>query len=447
MVSIIWILSYSVTVNNILGPVAIIGTGKTGQSALRVLRHVGVPCATYSDIPHAADFSNPEYLLKTLRPRTLLVSPGFPINTPWIKNFDGEITSDLNLLAAFLNSELVIGVTGSVGKSTVTSLMGVGLKTCDPQVFVGGNLGFPVCDYIYDILKHKKPRAKFLALELSSYQLENCKKLHVENSALTHLSANHLDRYSSINEYFNTKLNIAMQTRSEFFVNTNGGLAKNYIEKSLQNHEFPRELEQSLQQKMHFISGSSLHARELPYLIGPHNKDNFALAFQTIKKWVPQEAALKAMSQWRGLPHRMQILDTKNNVHFVNDSKATSMDSVASAIESARGLDQGKMYILLGGKDKKLPWDDLKKMTLHGATIVPFGECRNLVRIPLSAIDYRDVCTEEHVRLSSAIEWILARVAPHDIVLFSPGGASQDEFRSFEERGELFIKKITEWTP
>lgn len=415
-------------VKNLKTPIAIIGLGKSGKSALALLREFGFrepQLATFDVKDASATFTSIDKLL-AFSPKTLVVSPGVPLNSPWIQTLAAEgvtITSEINLAASLLTTESLIGVTGSVGKSTVVSLLGAGAASFDKNAFIGGNIGVPFCDYALGILKGN-PRAAWIVLELSSFQLENCKQLSLRFSIISFLSSNHLERYASLDEYYARKLHITAITKELCLFNKSSKDCVKY----------------SPQSKSEFTlinSENFSHHELLPqvFLIGSHNKDNFSLASEMARVCGWPESSFVEMTRYRGLPHRLEFVVEINGVTFVNDSKATAMESVLVAANGC--LENipahGRIYLLLGGKDKNLPWEELSVFAKHEKIIpVFFGACGELAQ-QKSALE-----GERFERLGSAINFCQKRSKSGDVVLLSPGGTSLDEFKNFEERGDFF---------
>ncbi len=172
-------------------PFVVVGLGKTGLSLIRLLKALGFKdqdIFTYDDKDPSAQYQSHEKLLAEVQPKTLFVSPGVPLATPWISDFaarGGRISSEFELSFSLLQTERVVGVTGSLGKSTTTSLLFEGAKAIDQHAFAGGNLGIPLSDYAYEVLSGR-PRAQFVILEISSYQLENFRNLDLECGVITY---------------------------------------------------------------------------------------------------------------------------------------------------------------------------------------------------------------------------------------------------------------------
>lgn len=413
-------------------PIAIVGMAKSGESAARFLLARGFKkedLLTF-DQKAPAQFQNPQDLMALGKPKTLVVSPGVPLKSPWIvaaKKAGVFITSEINLACECLTDEKLIGVTGSLGKSTTVSLLGAGLKSFDENAFIGGNLGIPFCEYAYEVLSGKRPRAKWVVLELSSYQLENCQDLKLEYSAITFLSANHLERYDSIDEYFLTKWRIIEKTKNSLFLNRNGG---DLVDFAQSRPEFSRcvvvaKEDASLKS---YSFGQSV-------LLGAHNQDNIALAAQIALQCQWPASSLQAMKSFQGLEHRLENVGIFKGVRYINDSKATTLDSVHTATEVAHQYlsPKGGLYVLLGGRDKNLPWEELQSLKLLPHTyFLFFGECRKISQ------DKSQLPGEQFARLEEALEVVANKAESGDIVLLSPGGTSLDEFKNFEDRGHFF---------
>lgn len=422
-------------------PVAIVGMGKSGESAARLLLFSGLKqedILTFDQKAAASDtkvrYRDPALLMSEGRPRTLVVSPGVPLSSPWIveaRKAGVQITSEINLACKYLENERIIGVTGSLGKSTTVSLLGAALKAFDENGFVGGNLGIPFCDYAYEVASGTRERALWIVLELSSYQLENCEDLKLDHSAITFLSPNHLERYNSLEDYFQTKWKIVSMTKGAVFLNLHGGDAVHFAEKQ---PEFYKCLVCSKDQK-----SLKPHALSHSKLLGVHNQDNIALAASIALHCHWPISSLQAMKAFTGLEHRIENLGLFDGIQFINDSKATALDSVSIAIKMAHSYlpEQGRLFVLLGGKDKNLPWEELSEFKAQPNTdFIFFGECGELAQ-KKSALP-----GENYITLNAAMDAIFVKASTGDIVLLSPGGTSFDEFKGFEDRGRFFKEKI-----
>lgn len=421
---------------HIPSPVAIVGMGKSGEAAKRLLllgQFSVDDIATFDGKLPEADFSSPEKLMNEFQPKTLVISPGVPLSSAWIHNAKKQgvvITSEISLACSCLENEKLIGVTGSVGKSTTVSLLGAGLESFSKTGFVGGNLGTPFSAYAAEVLEGRE-RADWIVLELSSYQLENCEGLSLDYSAITYLTPNHMERYDSLSEYYQTKWKIQELTKNQVFLNSRGGdLLADFAQKPKSEKVIP-------------VSASDENIRSLKIsqakLIGSHNQDNLALASAVALAAGWPKAAIEGMKSFGGLAHRLENLGQIEGVRYINDSKATAMDSVLIAVQAAvesQGT-QGVIWVLLGGKDKNLPWEQLSALTEYkNCRFIFFGECRELAQ------NKSGLPGESWPTLDLALVNIKPSLHPGDTLLLSPGGTSLDEFKGFEDRGNFFKKAV-----
>ena len=423
-------------IKNLKTPIAIIGLGKSGLAALEPLKEFAYApeqIITYDDRPTSKATAQNTYLhcqspeqILALSPKTLIVSPGFPLKTDWLQKLvssGAHLTSEINLAASLMSTEKIIGVTGSVGKSTVVSLLGAGAKSFDLHAFIGGNIGIPFCTYALNIIKGET-RAKWIVLELSSYQLENCARLSLDYSIVTYLSANHLERYADLEEYYQIKLKITSITKELCLFSKTSKDSEKYSGQALS--------------KTKLISADNFSHHELlpkVSLLGIHNKDNFALSAEMALACAWPDSSFVEMAQYRGLPHRLEFVAQLSGVTYVNDSKATAMDSVLVAVTAClENLSpKGNLFLLLGGKDKNLPWNELATLTINPQiNPVFFGACGLLAK------EKSALAGEYFEKLGSAINYCQRRAQADDVVLLSPGGTSLDEFKNFEERGDFF---------
>ncbi|MCO5143293.1 MAG: UDP-N-acetylmuramoyl-L-alanine--D-glutamate ligase [Oligoflexia bacterium] len=417
-------------------PIAIVGMGVSGEACKRLLEQNGlssIDLVTFDEKEGKADFHDPETMLEQKNPKTLVVSPGYPLSKEWIQDFRDqgvEVTSELALAILFLEKEKIIGITGSVGKSTVTSLLGTALLDFDSHGFFGGNLGVPLATYMLEVQSGKRKRAQWIVLELSSYQLENPGVLSLEYSVITYLTPNHLERYDSLEQYYETKFTIAARTKKAMIVNEEGGDLKKFLQgrkvdcQVLWTSQSDDEISQ-----FHF---------EQAKLLGSHNQDNLAVAAKVAREAGWPFSSIEKMKMYPGLPHRMENLGTFYGVTLINDSKATTIESVVTA---ALGLyeqmdKKAQLFLLLGGKDKNLPWQDLEVLKkIQKIRPVYFGQSKDLAAKGLG-IDGPKFST-----LKEAIIPLSELAQKGDYILLSPGGTSLDEFSSFEERGNFFRKE------
>lgn len=423
-------------------PILIAGLGISGKSILRLIKQSRVRpehILTLDENNPTANFRSGKQALAA-KPRTLILSPGIPLALPWVKEMLATgvlLTSELDLAFRSLTTEHVIGVTGSVGKSTVTAVLGAGLRQIDPYAFAGGNIGIPLADYIYRVTVEGQQRATWLVLELSSYQLENSASLQCETSVFTSLTPNHLDRYPNKMAYYEQKLTLLERTRDLAILNRQG--YELFAVVSTMQPKWPCKIRWTDHKEPDFALPLTKTA-----LLGTHNKDNLAVALKLAQFYNWPEAFTRGALAFRGLPHRTENFGEHRGVLFINDSKATTVTSVGVALASMRDLltERNSCYVLLGGRDKSLPWADLGDVMREFSNLKPifFGEVADRAK--------RETRSAGPVfpNLRAALQYLFELLKAGDLVMLSPGGTSHDEFLSFEERGEFFRRQIEQWS-
>ncbi|MBL7544456.1 MAG: UDP-N-acetylmuramoyl-L-alanine--D-glutamate ligase [Bdellovibrionaceae bacterium] len=413
-------------------PVIIIGLARSGLAAHKLLLAAGFQekdILTYDEHKTTAQYRTEKELEALTHIKTAIISPGVSLQKKFIQNWRSQgvfITSEIHLALSQISTEKIIGITGSLGKSTTTSIIGAGILSFDENVFVGGNLGIPFCEYALSIHKNPSLKAKWIVLELSSYQLENAGDLALDYSMITFLSPNHLERYSSLEEYYDTKWTILKRTRTRLILNESGGDLKSFVSKK-KTEKIRWASAQSAEIQSYRLSAAQL--------IGKHNQDNLAMAAVLGLECGFPLSYFAALREFRGLKHRMENLGSQRGNVFINDSKATTIDSVRAAVHAVQeSFPNEKIRLLLGGRDKKLPWSELKYLaTDPGLEILFFGEHGQIIQQTLGSQGPYFSKLSDLLQFLSSSGWISSA-----IILFSPGGVSQDEFSSFEERGEFF---------
>jgi UDP-N-acetylmuramoylalanine--D-glutamate ligase len=432
-------------------PIGIVGMGASGRAALDLLLSCGVlreNIRTFDQSPHIeSDFCDPNRYLQESGVKSLILSPGVPLKSPWIQYaIDSGIMlfSELDLGLSFLSSEKVVGVTGSIGKSTVVAALGHGLMVDYPSAFIGGNLGTPISSYASLKLRSDKhfEVAPWVLLELSSYQLEHTNFLSCHHSAITFLTPNHLERYNSLDDYYTTKWSLFEKTLGTRFGNKNGGDLISFSSRHPQTIEW---LSRDDLFNRWRISNRSIG------LLGEHNQDNLALALALADVMGASKEARSAIISFPGLPHRLENLGTYKSVQFINDSKATTVASVLQAVKSLFGSPEfrQRLVLLLGGRDKNLPWSELQSLNkFPEIQYFVFGEAAPKIRAALFEAQLWKATDLEYRSLKDCLADLQKNLKPGDLVLLSPGGVSQDEFNNFEDRG-LFFKSSVEkyWGP
>ncbi|MDG2004564.1 MAG: UDP-N-acetylmuramoyl-L-alanine--D-glutamate ligase [Novosphingobium sp.] len=361
----------------------------------------------------------------------VVVSPGVPLNRHPIaaaaQDAGVPVIGDIEMFAqarATLPAHRVVGITGTNGKSTTTSLVHHLLKSAAIPVRIGGNIGLP-------ILGQDPLRAGGVyVLELSSYQIDLTFNLDCEVAALLNVTPDHLDRYDGFADYAQSKERLfEMQSEQHFAVFGVGTEETSVIAERQVAHLSADMVRQ--------VDGADLKALQpdWPSLQGPHNLQNAAVAVAIVEALgLSQHQWQAAMPSFRGLAHRMERVAEAGGVIFINDSKATNPDSAAPALAAFPPNPQPRIHWILGGLPKD---DDLDECAPY------FGNVASAYTIGEAGPRYAELLaphTQVHrsEMLANAIRQAMANARPGHIIMLSPACASFDQFRDFEARGDAF---------
>ena len=438
--------------------VLIVGLGQTGLSCARYLSEHGVEVAVTDsrDHPPALDELQNEYPDIAIfvggfsteafeRATCLIVSPGISLREPLIAEArarGAEIVGDIELFARNANAP-VIAITGSNGKSTVTSLLGEMAKAAGLDVRVGGNIGVPALDLLHE------PKPDLYVLELSSFQLETTESLNACAAAILNISEDHMDRYQDINDYTAAKAKVYYGTGT-LIVNLDDDAVMATVKFIRQGRDLvgftenePAENEfgicsKSKQDYLCHGTEQLIPTSELK-IKGKHNIANAlaALALGTEAK-IPLKGMLSALKQFPGLAHRSQWVAEKNGVAWYNDSKATN---VGAAIAAINGIDAEEVILIAGGQSKGQDFSPLKDVVRNKVRhLILLGEDAELLNAELSESTEVTFVTD----LKQAVQKANKVAEEGDAVLLSPACASFDMFTGYEQRGDEFIVAVKE---
>ncbi len=385
------------------------------------------------------------------------VSGGVPLTIPFIQaalQRGIPLSNDSQIFLEACPAQ-VIGITGSSGKTTTTALVGLmaqkyfEMKQNGHRAWVGGNIGNPLIEQVDQI-----DEDDLVVLELSSFQLELMTR-SPQIAAILNITPNHLDRHGSMQAYIAAKSRIlrfqhagdvAILNRDDpgswsLAEHLKSDLISFGFQKpdSKQNGTYIYKDAIWLQLGRESLKMLPLEWIQLP---GRHNIANVLAACAiAAAASLALPAIQTAIEEFTGIPHRLEFIRNINGVDWYNDSIATAPERTMAAIEAF----EGPLVLLLGGRDKNLPWEDLAQL-IHRRVraVVPFGEAAGLIEKALGAVKKGETlqvisrCNtlEEAVRAAAKL------AQPGDTVLLSPGCTSFDAFKDFEERGEYFRKLV-----
>lgn len=449
-------------------PVLIYGLGRSGMSALKALKKAGAHIVAGDDNDDSlalakkagaellddVDYDYGDYAF-------LILSPGLPFTHPkphWVvekaKAADVEIICDIELFSRIYKNIKAIGVTGTNGKSTTSSLLNHMLNKCGIPAELGGNIGTPVFDL-------KIPDEKtWLVLEISSFQIDLCPSYRPDIAVLLNLTPDHIDRHGDMENYCAVKERLSERSKSSDYNIAVICSDDPYMQKVYARAKdlgLRKVIEVSTEKTLSagvYVEGDMMHdtinessitaanLSRIPTLKGIHNYQNAACAYLAATLiGIAPEKAWDSMQDFPGLNHRQFLVRTINGVTYVNDSKSTNAASAAVALGY-----RDNVYWIVGGRKKKTGLDGLEEF---------FPRIKHAFLIGESTEDFADWFDKYGIEFSRCYDLDKAVRCAHDmaqknrgqpggagVVLLSPACASFDQFTSFEDRGDKFTDFI-----
>ncbi|MDA3942454.1 MAG: UDP-N-acetylmuramoyl-L-alanine--D-glutamate ligase [Bacteroidetes bacterium] len=411
--------------------ILIAGFGREGKSSLRFIKRYlpdaevsvadinpGVAAQLAAIDPALVFYSGAAYLDQIASFDLLLKSPGLSLNKPLPNGV--QLSSQTDLFMAAYHRQ-VIGISGTKGKSTSSALIYHMLVSNGLPALLTGNMGFPCFDIIPELTAES-----IVVFELSAHQLE-----YVRHSpgtcVLLNIFEEHLDHFGSMEKYRAAKLNLIRYAGINDAVIVHQDL-KNFVAESLSViRTFPETID--------FPLPSALKAA--------HNRLNIEAALHAVSFFgIEKEAALKSLSDFKALPHRLQYLGKSGGIHFYNDSIATIPEAVIAAL---RAIPQTN-YLILGGFDRGIHYDKLVHYLLDNPVRVLFytGKAGQRIADMLKSSDYLgNLIAVEN--LAEVFAWLKQHAKTGETCLLSPAAASYDQYENFEQRGEVFSALVKEF--
>ena len=368
----------------------------------------------------------------------IVASPGMAVSHPSLMDAADagvEIVGDIELFCREAQAPIV-AITGSNGKSTVTTLVGEMAKAAGWQVGVGGNIGLPALMLLDN-------SAQLYVLELSSFQLETTASLRAAAATILNVTEDHMDRYPlGMQQYRAAKLRI-YENAAVCVVNADDAMTMPVRGADKRCVSFGADVgDYHLNRQQGSIwlrvKGEKVLNTDEMHLVGQHNYTN-ALAALALADAVglPRATSLKALTTFGGLPHRFQLVHEHNGVCWINDSKATNVGSTEAALNGLQV--KGTLWLLLGGDGKSADFSSLSRY-LQGDRIRTY--CFGRDGAALAAL--RPDISVQTDTMAEAMQQIADQVQPGDLVLLSPACASLDQFKNFEQRGDAFAQLARE---
>jgi UDP-N-acetylmuramoylalanine--D-glutamate ligase len=404
---------------------AVVGLGVTGKSVLAYLHAQGdqlIACDTRSELA-GIDAIKQQYpavqlhlgslesLLDTQFDR-VVVSPGVSLQEPVLQQLIDQgipVLSDIDLFLQ-VNTAPVVAITGSNGKTTVTTWVGECLKSLGYRVQVCGNIGEPV-------LAGLQTEVDYVVMELSSFQLDASGSINADVAVCLNITPDHLDRHGSLDHYIAAKMRVYTGAKTAI-VNTDTGY-----------HYQPTQ-SQSLQTVLSIAEFSQQPLQQ--------RANREAVVTILVALDIDKQPAIQAASQCQALRHRFQSVATVEGVHYINDSKATNVGAAIAAMQAAKAQAE-RVIVIAGGQSKAAPlqeWAQVAEQCASG--IILYGEDAELMQQALNR-------TARRVEnLAAAVEAAHTQAKEGDIVLLAPAAASFDQFSGYEARGDRFIELVNQ---
>ena len=425
-----------------------LGCGQSGMAAARLALREGANVRVFDtgnslDLHDRAEELSREGCEVVMGNDALCVDPrkyAFAIISPGI-SLDWEIATQFTASGVRVIGEIefsypfcssgIIGVTGTNGKTTTVGLIEKILNGCGETAVAGGNYGRPLADIVCDPESYSS-----VILEISSFQLEAISEFHPNVAVWTNFAPDHLDRYSGIEGYKSAKMKLFVNQNEEDWAVVNG--KDEFLElraRTITFSAYQGSGNYSLNQGNVFYGDNLLFNLQQTNLRGNHNAENLMAATAVAQiKGYSIDLIVESLSGYTAPPHRCELVSTIDGVDYINDSKATNLHAMESALKSLSESGDG-IVLIAGGKDKELSFmDTIDSVSKHVKHAILIGETRfQMAETWAKQVDCR---IAEDLDEAVSLGRLLAKSG--STVLFSPGTSSFDMFSGYEERGNLF---------
>jgi len=439
----------------------VLGAGKSGIASARFLAERGAtvalhdkkPIENWSDAARSLkaekigllDGQIPSWLLDQID--LVVISPGVPTNTVparYVDRKDGEVIGEVELAFRFMKGKIV-GITGSNGKTTTTTLIGEILKNAGIETQVGGNIGTALIT-----LAETATDEAWTICELSSFQLETIVDFRPNVAVALNVTPNHLDRYDFFSDYAAAKHRLFTNQTAEdaAILNADDEITASWANGLKAKTIFfsvKKELEKGL-----FLRGRDLiyrtdgeekvlTTRDEIFLRGLHNVENVLASLAVgLACGASIDSMRETVKNFKGVEHRIEFVHEIEGVKFYNDSKATSVDATSKALEALSDSD-GKTNLILGGRGKNAPYAPLVKLIEKSVRkLILIGEDADNIESQLK--NHAEIVRADSMK--DAVKKAFENAESGDAVLLAPACASFDMFGSFEERGKVFKDSV-----
>lgn len=437
--------------------VLVVGLARSGMAAIRVLKKLGAE-VTLSESKKKDDIkeigflneNNVEIVGQDMavfeRDFDFVVkNPGVPYRSPMMQKLQERnipVITEIELAYQVAKPQHYIAITGTNGKTTTSTLTYEILRRAFPgKAHLCGNIGIPLCEIVMENGLMEEG-GHYIALEISNFQLVNIDKFRPEVATIINLTPDHIDFMGSLDNYYKSKTEVYrnMAGNDVFLLNADDPVVKEYTDRypvKCAKESFSTDSQSAdciAKDGYLEIKGEKIIPLNAIKIVGKHNLQNVMIAVSAAKAIdISNDVILEAVSSFKGVEHRIEFVREIDGVKYYNDSKGTNTDATITALKA---FDRG-VILLVGGFEKGLPMDEMKKHLGCVKKIIGFGACGARLVHDLVGEDGIVVTT-----LDEAVAEANKIAESGDTVLLSPTTSSFDQYTCFEERGDHFKKII-----
>ncbi|TCP29090.1 UDP-N-acetylmuramoylalanine--D-glutamate ligase [Scopulibacillus darangshiensis] len=435
--------------------VLVLGLAKSGYTAAKLLHRLGAEVtvndmASLDQDPHAAelksmgvhivDGGHPDYLIHE-NLYTIVKNPGIPYTNPLIASAMDKkvpVITEVELASQISEAEF-IGITGSNGKTTTTMMLGEMMKGSEYEAIVAGNIGTVLSEVVQDATNNN-----IIVTELSSFQLLGTKDFSPHVAIILNLFEAHLDYHGTLQEYGRAKAKItANQKENDILIYNADNFHVVELIRDSKATKIPFSAAASTKKGAYIEMGAIYYKGEKIVHVddmampGAHNAENALAAIAAAKVYNVSTGFLqKVLKTFSGVPHRLEFIKEKDGRLFYNDSKATNILATTKALAAFRQ----PTILLAGGLDRGGSFDALIPALDRVKSVVAFGETREKIKAAAEQAGVKTIKIADNV--DEAVQQAYGLSDTGDVILLSPACASWDQYKSFEQRGDMFIKRV-----
>ena len=422
--------------------IAILGYGIEGKSTEKYLKKQGYTNITILDetpipsSPHFKTITGSKIWQNINQFQYIFLTPGISPLKPKLQKYQGILTSHTNLFFEKCPGK-IIGVTGTKGKGTTSTLISKIINESGKKCFLGGNIGHPPLDFLDEIQKND-----YTVLEISSFQAFTLKKSpHI--AVILMVTSEHLDYHKNTAEYVLAKSNLtAYQTKNDFCIFHNDYPHSQKIAQKSFAQKIPFTVKENLiTENLYYQKEKIINIKDI-LLPGPHNLNNVLAAIYTAKILkISNSDLVSTIKKYPGLPLRIQSIAKIDSISFINDSFSTTPETTLAALKS---FPKKTIAVMLGGSNKGSDYTELSQYIAQNNNIIPvcYGQVGKKIFDQIFSLRKKNIFIEKSFQPAFNQAYDILKKYNGDICLLSPACASFDEFLNYKKRGEKFNELV-----